>query len=118
MDTRKTQTIGSTDYVSVYTYSIANPELRDKYEYIRSAEMDQNSRIRLAEDKARTEGIMQGKIEDRIEVFISMGMDHSQILSQIKEIFKLSADEAERYIEQVFNENGESGENGNNANRA
>lgn len=99
MDTRKTRTIGRTDYVSVYSHPVVDPELLDKYEYMLSAKMDYNSLVRLAEDKTRAEDM-----RSTIEALISFGVDHSQILSMIKEIFKLTTDEAERYIEQVLSE--------------
>ena len=111
MEQMETRTNGMANFVSVYTHAIANPELRDKYEYIRSAEMDHNSLVRLAEDKARAEGKAEGKIEEEargIRIYIkglkSLGMDHSQILRQIKEGYEITTDEAERYIEQVFSE--------------
>lgn len=100
----ETRTNGMANFVSVYTHAIANPELRDKYEYMRSAEMDHNSLVRLAEDKARAEGINIGEIRGNIKAFMSMGMDHSQILSRIKESFRLTINEAEGYIEQVLSE--------------
>ena len=110
----ETRTNGMANFVSVYTHAIANPELRDKYEYMRSAEMDYNSRLRLAEDKAhaegraegkaegRAEGKAEGKIEGTIETLVSIGMNHSQILSWIQDAYKLTTDEAECCIKQVF----------------
>lgn len=96
MDKRKTQTIGSTDYVSVYTYAFANPDQRDKYEYMLSAEMDYNSRIKEAEDKA--------KIRGALKALQSLDMDYSQIVYYIKKTFKLSTDEAEWFIKQILRE--------------
>ena len=96
MDTRKTQTIGSTGCVSVYTYAFANPELRDRYEYIRSAEMDYNSLKKLAEDKLEMRGA--------IRALQFLDVDYSQIVCYIKKAFKLSTNDAEYYIKQVFRE--------------
>ncbi len=59
----ETRTAGMDNFTSLYHKANADQKLRDRYEYLMSVKLDENSRLRAAEDRGRNEGLAEGRSE-------------------------------------------------------
>ncbi len=67
MEMLETRTAGMDNFANLYHKANADQKLRDRYEYLMSVKLDENSRLRAAEDRGRSEGLAEGRAEGRSE---------------------------------------------------
>ncbi len=83
MEMLETRTAGMDNFTSLYHKANADQKLRDRYEYLMSVKLDENSRLRAAEDRGRSEGEKKAKME-MVKNFYQMGLSIEQIAQGVK----------------------------------
>ncbi len=63
MEMLETRTVGMDNFSNLYHRANADQKLRDRYEYQMSVRLEENSRLRAAEDKGRIAGEEKAKME-------------------------------------------------------
>ncbi len=83
MEMLETRTAGMDNFANLYHKANADQKLRDRYEYLMSVKLDENSRLRAAEDRGRSEGEKKAKME-MAKNFYQMGLSIEQIAQGVK----------------------------------
>ncbi len=83
----ETRTAGMDNFTSLYHKTNADQKLRDRYEYLMSVKLDENSRLRAAEDRGRSEGLAEGRdtqAKETVTNLYQMGLSIEQIAQGVK----------------------------------
>ncbi len=87
MEMLETRTAGMDKFTSLYHKANADQKLRDRYEYLMSVKLDENSRLRAAEDRGRNEGLAEGRDTQAKETAMNLyadGMSIERIAQGVK----------------------------------
>ncbi len=83
----ETRTAGMDNFTSLYHKANADQKLRDRYEYLMSVKLDENSRLRAAEDRGRSEGLAEGRdtqAKETAKNLYDMGLNIDQIVQAVR----------------------------------
>ncbi len=83
----ETRTAGMDNFANLYHKANADQKLRDRYEYLMSVKLDENSRLRAAEDRGRSEGLAEGRdtqAKETVTNLYQMGLSIEQIAQGVK----------------------------------
>ncbi len=83
MEMLETRTAGMDNFANLYHKANADQKLRDRYEYLMSVKLDENSRLRAAEDRGRNEG-RDTQAKETAKNFYQMGLSIEQIAQGVK----------------------------------
>ncbi len=83
MEMLKTRTTGMDNFTSLYHKANADQKLRDRYEYLMSVKLDENSRLRAAEDRGRSEG-RDTQAKETAKNLYDMGLNIDQIVQAVR----------------------------------
>ncbi len=87
MEMLETRTAGMDNFANLYHKANADQKLRDRYEYLMSVKLDENSRLRAAEDRGRSEGLAEGRdtqAKETVKNLYDMGLNIDQIVQAVK----------------------------------
>ncbi len=79
MEMLETRTASMDNFTSLYHKANADQKLRDRYEYLMSVKLDENSRLRAAEDRGK-----ETQARETAKNFYEMGLSIEQIAQGVK----------------------------------
>ncbi len=79
MEMLETRTAGMDNFTSLYHKANADQKLRDRYEYLMSVKLDENSRLRAAEDRGR-----DTQAKETANNLYDMGLNIDQIVQAVR----------------------------------
>ncbi len=79
MEMLETRTAGMDNFANLYHKANADQKLRDRYEYLMSVKLDENSRLRAAEDRGK-----ETQARETAKNLYDMGLNIDQIVQAVK----------------------------------
>ncbi len=79
MEMLETRTAGMDNFTSLYHKANADQKLRDRYEYLMSVKLDENSRLRAAEDRGK-----ETQAREMAKNLYDMGLNIDQIVQAVR----------------------------------
>ncbi len=75
----ETRTAGMDNFANLYHKANADQKLRDRYEYLMSVKLDENSRLRAAEDRGK-----ETQARETAKNLYDIGLNIDQIVQAVK----------------------------------